>query len=109
LPALAEAGLFLRPYWGRLGAFFGGSATVSNLSFVGIQDSIARTLGFDRTSILALQSVGAAMGNMVAISNIVAVSSILGLVNQDGFVLKRTVIPLIVYGLVAGISGLILT
>jgi lactate permease len=49
------------------------------------------------------------MGNMVAISNIVAVSSILGLVNQDGFVLKRTVIPLIVYGLVAGISGLILT
>ncbi|HEX2661508.1 MAG TPA: L-lactate permease [Candidatus Acidoferrum sp.] len=100
---------FFAPVLGALGAFFAGSATVSNLTFAGIQDSIARTLGFDRTSILALQSVGAAMGNMVAISNIVAVSSILGLVNQDGFVLKRTVIPLIVYGLVAGISGLILT
>jgi len=48
--------------------------------------------------------VGAAMGSMVAISNIVAVSSILGLDNQDGFVLKRTVIPLIVYALIAGIS-----
>jgi len=48
------------------------------------------------------------MGNMVAISNIVAVTSILDLVNQDGFVLKRTAIPLIVYCLVAGISGLIL-
>jgi len=46
---------------------------------------------------------------LVAISNIVAVSSILGLDNQDGFVLKRTVIPLIVYALVAGISGLIFT
>jgi lactate permease len=100
---------FFAPVLGALGSFFAGSATVSNLTFAGIQDSIARTLGFDRTSILALQSVGAAMGNMVAISNIVAVTSILGLVNQDGFVLKRTVIPLIVYGLVAGISGLIFT
>jgi lactate permease len=49
------------------------------------------------------------MGNMIAISNIVAVSSILGLVNQDGFILKRTQMPFIVYSLVAGISGLILT
>jgi len=48
------------------------------------------------------------MGNMVAISNIVAVLSILGLVNQEGFVLKRAVIPLMVYALIAGISGLIL-
>ena len=65
-------------------------------------------LGFDRTSILALQSVGAAMGNMIAISNIVAVSSILGLVNQEGSILKRTAIPLIAYGLVAGLSGLMI-
>jgi len=100
---------FFAPVLGALGAFFAGSATLSNLTFAGIQDSIARTLGFDRTSILALQSVGAAMGNMVAISNIVAVSSILGLVNKDGFVLKRTAIPLVVYGLIAGALGLILT
>jgi lactate permease len=99
---------FFAPVLGALGAFFAGSATVSNLTFAGIQDSIARTLGFDRTAILALQSVGAAMGNMVAISNIVAVVSILGLQNQEGVVLKRTVIPLVVYALIAGISGLIL-
>ena len=100
---------FFAPVLGALGSFFAGSATVSNLTFAGIQDSIAGTFGFDRTSILALQSVGAAMGNMVAISNIVAVASILGLVNQEGFILKRAVIPLVVYGLVAGIAGLILT
>jgi lactate permease len=99
---------FFAPVLGALGAFFAGSATVSNLTFANIQDSIARTLGFDRTSILALQSVGAAMGNMVAISNIVAVSSILGLVNQEGFIMKRTVIPLMVYALIAGLSGLIM-
>jgi lactate permease len=100
---------FFAPVLGALGAFFAGSATVSNLTFAGIQDSIALTLGFDRTSILALQSIGAAMGNMIAISNIVAVCSILGLVNRDGFVLKRTLIPFIVYGLIAGASGLLLT
>jgi lactate permease len=100
---------FFAPLLGALGAFFAGSATVSNLTFAAIQDSIARTLGFDRTSILALQSVGAAMGNMVAISNIVAVSSILSLENQEGLILKGTVRPLMAYGLVAGLSGLIIT
>jgi len=99
---------FFAPLLGALGAFFAGSATVSNLTFAGIQDSIARALGFDRTSILALQSVGASMGNMVAISNVVAVLSILGQVNQEGLVLKRTIIPLLVYGLIAGLWGLIL-
>jgi lactate permease len=106
--AMGRSWPFFAPLLGALGAFFSGSATVANLTFAGIQDSISHMLGFDRTSILALQSVGAAMGNGVAISNIVAVSSILGLVNQEGFILKRTVIPLIVYGLVAGFSGLMI-
>ena len=79
------------------------------LTFAGIQDSIAHTLGFERTSIIALQSVGAAMGTIVSISNIVAVCSILGLVNQEGFILKRASLPLVAYGLVAGLSGLMIT
>jgi lactate permease len=99
---------FFAPILGALGAFFTGSA-ISNLTFAGIQDSIARTLGFERTAILALQSVGAALGNMVAISNIVAVSSILGLVNQDGKILKQTLVPLLIYAFLAGVSGLIMT
>jgi lactate permease len=100
---------FFAPLLGALGAFFSGSATVSNLTFAGIQDSIAHTLGFERTSILALQSIGSAMGTIVSISNIVAVCSILGLVNQEGFILKRAGIPLLIYGLVAGLSGLMIT
>jgi lactate permease len=100
---------FFAPMLGALGAFFSGSATVSNLTFAGIQDSIAHTLGFEGTSILALQSVGAAMGTIVSISNVVAVCSILGLVNQEGLILKRAGIPLGIYGLVAGLSGLIMT
>jgi len=99
---------FFAPWLGALGGFFAGSATISNLTFGGIQDSIARTLGLDRTSIVALQSVGGAMGSMVSINNIIAVGCIIGLVNQDGYILKRTSIPLLAYGLVAGLLGLVL-
>ena len=100
---------FFAPMLGALGAFFSGSATVSNLTFAGIQDSIAQALGFDATSIFALQSVGAAMGTIVSVSNIVAVCSILGLVNQEGLILKRASISIVIYGLVAGLSGLMIT
>lgn len=88
-------------FLGALGAFFSGSATVSNLTFGGIQWSIAESLQLDPTTILALQAVGASTGNMVAIHNIVAVCSILGLQNQEGAVLKRTAGPMLLYGLFA--------
>ncbi len=46
-------------YLGALGAFFSGSATVSNLTFGGIQQTIAQSVAIPETTILALQSVGA--------------------------------------------------
>ncbi|MEL7450674.1 MAG: L-lactate permease, partial [Pseudomonadota bacterium] len=98
----------LAPLLGALGSFFSGSATISNLTFAGIQDSIAADLGLNRTVLLSLQSVGAAMGNMVCINNIVAVCSILGLANKEGWILKRTVLPMLVYALIAGAVGLAL-
>ena len=94
---------FAASYLGALGAFFSGSATVSNLTFGGIQQTIATTVGLQETTILALQSVGGAMGNMVCINNIIAVSTILGISNQEGYIIKRTVIPMIIYGLIAAV------
>jgi lactate permease len=99
---------FLAAYLGALGAFFSGSNTVSNLTFGGIQASIATELGLDKLTVLAMQSVGGGMGNMVCIHNIVAVCSVLGLSNSEGFILKRTVIPLILYGLIVGAVGSVL-
>ncbi|MBL8819969.1 MAG: L-lactate permease [Planctomyces sp.] len=80
--------------------------SVVNLTFRPIQDSIAAQLGQDRTSFLALQSVGGAMGNMVAIHNIVAVSSVLGLTNKEGEILRQTVGPMLIYGAIAAIVSL---
>jgi hypothetical protein len=65
-----------------LAHFFSGSATISNLTFAGIQQSIASDLELNLNTVLAMQSVGAAMGNMICINNIVAVASVLALQNQ---------------------------
>ena len=97
------------PYLGAVGSFFSGSATISNLTFGGIQASIANSLGLDLTTILALQSVGGAMGNMVCINNIVAVCSILGLSRQEGYIIKRTVVPMLLYGVAAVLTALALS
>lgn len=95
-------------FLGAIGTFFSGSNTISNLTFGGIQDAIASDLGLNRTTVLAMQSVGGAMGNMICINNIVAVASVIGLVKVEGYILKRTVQALIVYGIVVGIVAIFL-
>ncbi|UJF18181.1 L-lactate permease [Vibrio sp. SS-MA-C1-2] len=94
---------YVASYLGAVGAFFSGSATVSNLTFGAIQNTIATTVGLPTHLVLALQSVGGAMGNMVCLNNIIAVSTILGIKNQEGYIIKRTVKPMIVYGVIAAI------
>ena len=96
---------YVGAYLGALGAFFSGSATVSNLTFGAIQQTIAINVGLPQTTILALQSVGGAMGNMVCINNIIAVSTILGIANKEGYIIKRTVIPMVIYGIVAAVMS----
>lgn len=109
LAALAGGGWqYFAAFLGALGTFFSGSNTISNLTFAGIQDSIASNMGLDRTTILALQSSGGAMGNMVCINNIVAVASVLALEDREGYILKRTAIAMLVYGVVVGVVGTLL-
>ena len=93
------------PLLGALGSFFSGSATISNLTFAGIQHAIAEQLSLPLPVVLALQSVGAAMGNMVCINNIVAVTAILGLKGQDGVILKKAAGILAIYAILVGSLG----
>ncbi|MCI0512252.1 L-lactate permease, partial [candidate division KSB1 bacterium] len=62
---------FFAPSIGALGAFIAGSNTVSNLMFSLFQHLIAEKLLIPATLVVALQSVGAAAGNMIAIHNVV--------------------------------------
>ena len=93
-------------YLGAVGSFFSGSNTVSNLTFGSVQLSTAELTGLSSVLILALQSVGGAMGNMVCINNIIAVSSVLNIKNEEGTIIKKTIVPMIVYGIIAGLSAM---
>ncbi|SUA20240.1 L-lactate permease [Neisseria gonorrhoeae] len=102
-----EHWVYFSPYLGAIGAFFSGSNTVSNLTFGPIQQQIALDTGLSVTLILALQSVGGAMGNMVCLNNIIAVCTVLDVKNSEGAIIKKTVIPMAIYGVIAVVAAMI--
>ncbi|MBD3412831.1 MAG: L-lactate permease [Candidatus Aminicenantes bacterium] len=97
---------FFAPSIGALGAFIAGSNTVSNLMFSLFQYSVADKLMISGAVIVALQAVGAAAGNMVAIHNVVAASATVGILGQEGSILRKTILPTLYYVTVVGILGL---
>jgi len=98
---------FFAPSIGAIGAFIAGSNTVSNLMFSLFQFSVAETLAISGVVIVALQAVGAAAGNMIAIHNVVAASATVGLLGQEGATLRKTIIPTLYYVVLVGVLGMI--
>jgi lactate permease len=92
---------------GALGAFIAGSNTVSNMMLSQFQFGVAEALGVSTAFMVALQAVGAAAGNMIAIHNVVAASATVGLLGQEGETLRKTIIPTIYYCIVVGIIGMV--
>jgi lactate permease len=100
---------FFAPMIGVVGSFVAGSTTVSNMMFSLFQFGVAQQINVSPPLILALQVVGAATGNMIAISNIVAAAATVGLVGCEGILLRQLFLPLSLYLLLAGILGAIAT
>ncbi|MEI8631471.1 L-lactate permease [Vibrio sp. PP-XX7] len=98
----------LSPTVGALGAFIAGSNTISNMMFSQFQFEVAQTLSVSTVVMIALQAVGAAAGNMIAIHNVVAASATVGLLGREGATLRKTIIPTFYYLVFAGVIGLIL-
>ena len=96
------------PSIGALGAFIAGSNTVSNLMFSLFQHSVAERLLISGAVVVALQAVGAAAGNMIAIHNVVAASATVGLLGQEGLTLRKTILPTIYYVSVVGCIGMLM-
>ena len=92
---------------GALGAFIAGSNTASNLMFSQFQNGVAGELGMSSSMIVALQAVGAAAGNMIAIHNVVAASATVGLLGREGATLRKTILPTLYYVAVIGVLGLL--
>ncbi len=98
----------ISPLIGAFGSFIAGSATVSNVLFGNFQSSAANFLGYNSSIILALQLVGAGIGNMIALTNIVAAQATVKLKDKETSILRLVFVPFLIYILTAGLIGLIL-
>ncbi len=98
---------FFAPAIGAMGAFVAGSNTVSDLMFALFQYGVADQIGTSRLVILGLQAVGGAAGNMICVHNVVAASATVGLVGMEGALIRKTIMPMLYYLLVAGTIGVL--
>lgn len=112
--------IIVAPFIGALGAFITGSATVSNLLFSSIQQSTAIASGNLEHIILAMQGMGAAVGNVIGMHNILAALAIANIHsklnkstmetnNVEKLIIKTNLPFLIFYLLITGILGLIVS
>ena len=99
------------PWIGAMGAFIAGSNTVSNMMFAHFQWETATQIGLDVASagkVVALQAVGGAAGNMISVHNVVAAAAVVGLINREGYVIRKTLISMTYYAVQAGLIGMAL-
>ncbi|HBX56333.1 MAG TPA: lactate permease, partial [Pseudomonas sp.] len=78
-----------------------------NMMFSQFQFGVAQSLGISGAMVVAIQAVGAAAGNMVAIHNVVAASATVGLLGREGTTLRKTVWPTLYYVLFTGLIALV--
>ncbi|RQD77316.1 MAG: L-lactate permease [Candidatus Syntrophonatronum acetioxidans] len=95
----------ISPFIGVLGTFLSGSNTVSNILFGTFQYTIAEELNISRSIIVGLQSAGGSIGNMISIHNIVAVLATVGVSGSEGEIIKKNIIPLLIYTSLVGFIG----
>ncbi|MDV2682949.1 L-lactate permease [Alkalihalophilus lindianensis] len=95
------------PAIGALGAFVAGSNTISNMMFAMFQFGTAENVGINPATIVALQAVGGAAGNMICVHNVVAASATAGLVGKEGTLIRKMLIPTFYYVFFAGAVGYI--
>ena len=88
---------------GALGAALVGSNTVSNATFGPFQFVAAENLDLSRELIVGAQAVGGAIGNLVAIHNVVAALATVGLVGQEGRVVRLNLVAVAYYTIVVGV------
>lgn len=105
---IGEAWPLFAPFLGALGAFVSGSNTVSNILFGGFQYGVAESLDISRSLVLALQGVGGAAGNMIAVHNVIAVCTVTGILGTEGMIIRRNLIPVLLYASTVGLLGLLL-
>ncbi len=105
---VGEAWPMFAPTIGAMGAFVAGSNTISNMMFSLFQFSTAEQIGLGAAgagTVVALQAIGGAAGNMICVHNVVAASATVGLVDREGEIIRKTLIPMGYYVVQGGLIG----
>jgi lactate permease len=92
----------IAPFIGVLGAFATGSNNNSNIMFAELQKNAAAMIHMSPAIILAAQTAGGSLGSMIAPAKLVIGCSTTGRPGQEGAVLRKTLLPMIVIVLVIG-------
>jgi lactate permease len=100
---------FFSGFIGAFGAFIAGSNTVSDILFGLFQFEAAQQIGAPTQVVVGAQAVGGAIGNLIAIHNVVAALTVVGLIGEEGRVIRLELIPLAYYGIATGILTLLLS
>jgi lactate permease len=95
------------PLVGVLGSFATGSNNNSNIMFGPLQKNAALLLDIAPAILVAAQTAGGSIGSLLAPAKIVVGCSTVGMVGQEGVVLRRTIPYGILIGLGLGVLTLI--
>jgi len=68
---------------------------------------VAERLILPTTIMVALQAVGAAAGNIIAIHNVVAASATVGYLSKERLIIRKTIIPTLYYIILVGLMGMV--
>lgn len=116
--ALSKVGgvlyIIFAPIIGVLGAFISGSNTVSVTLFTNLQHQAATNLGLNTAIIVAVNTIGGSIGNMICVNNVVAACATAGTIGKEGRIIRINAIPCAIYtviviavvGFAIGVLGL---
>ena len=99
--ALSKVGgvlyVIFAPLIGNLGAFISGSNTVSVTLFTNLQYQAASNLGLSTAIMVAVNTIGGSIGNMICVNNVVAACATAGTVGKEGRIIRINAIPCAIY------------
>lgn len=102
--ALSKVGsalyMVFSPVIGVLGSFISGSNTVAVTLFANLQYQAAANLGLNTALMVAVNTVGGSIGNMVCVNNVVAACATAGTSGKEGRIIRVCAIPMGIYTLI---------
>lgn len=93
---------FAAPFIGIIGALVTSSSTSSNILFAPLQDAVASSLELPQAAVIAGQSAGGSIGNVVAPVNLTLGASAVGIAGKEGVILRKASLWLLPVAVLVG-------